>query len=197
MITLYWTPRTRAVRVHWMLEELGLDYELRRVDLDDPRSKADPGFLMASPMGKVPAIADAEARMCDSAAICLYLSDRYQDHARLAPPVDSPMRGRFLYWMFFTPSVLEPAMAEHFGEWEPKPQQHGWGDFPTMVKTLQAGLAHGPWLMGTDFSAADVMVGSSAHFLKTFGAVTDNAAIDAYVERCMERPAYQKAMAAE
>ena len=79
MIKLFWSPRTRATRVHWMLEELGEPYELVRIDLRDPASRSNPDFVAASPMSKVPAIDDGEVAMADSAAICMYLADRYPD----------------------------------------------------------------------------------------------------------------------
>ncbi len=196
MINLYWSPRTRAARALWMLEELGQPFEVTRIDIQDEKPKANPGFLMASPMGKVPAIVDGGVLLSESAAICMYLADRYPD-AGLAPAVDHTLRGRYLYWMTFTPGVLEPAMAEKFGGWEPKPFQHGWGDFDSMIKTLEAGLRAGPWILGDQFSAADVMIGSSANFLKMFGILPEASPINDYIDRCLERPAYQRVLARE
>lgn len=196
MITLYWCPRTRAARGLWMLEELGKPFEVKHIDIQDPESTADSGFRAASPMGKVPAIADGDVKLAESAAICMYLADRYPA-AALAPAIDDPVRGTYLYWMLFTPGVLEPAMAEKFGGWEPKPYQHGWGDYPSMIKTLEAGLEGREWILGDRFSAADVMLGSSANFLKMFGILPEGSPIDAYIERCLARPAYQRTLARE
>lgn len=196
MITLYWAPRTRAARALWMLEELGQPFEIKQIDIRDEKSTANPLFRTASPMGKVPAISDGDAYVADSAAICLYLADKYPD-AGLAPAVDDPARGAFLYWMMFTPGVLEPAMAEKFGGWETNKFQHGWGDYDSMIKTLEAGLQQGPWLMGEKFTAADVVVGASANFLKMFGILPEGSVIDAYIERCLARPAYQRTLARE
>jgi len=189
---LYWCPRTRASRAVWMLEETGLDYERVLVDLRSPGYSPPPDFLAASPMGKVPALEDGDARLADSAAICLYLADRYSPGV-LAPAPDEPTRARFLYWMFFAPGSMEPAMAEKMGGWQPNRGAHGWGDFDTMTRTLETALADGPWLMGERFSAADVMVGSTAAFMKMFGILPDSECIGAYVERCLERPAYRRA----
>ncbi len=194
MITLFWCPRTRAARALWMLEELGQPFEVKQIDIRDEDSKNNPMFRAASPMGKVPALMDDEVLISDSAAICLYLADRYAD-AGLAPAFDSPGRGRFLYWMMFTPGVLEPAMAEKFGGWETNKLSHGWGDFDSMIETLESGLKQGPWLMGESFSAADVVVGSSANFLKMFNILPDSPVIEAYIARCLERPAYQRTIA--
>ena len=100
---LYWCPKTRASRIVWMLEELDEPYERVLVDLSDKEAPRPAGFLEASPMGKVPALADGEVKMSESAAICLYVADRYSS-GKLAPTLDHPDRGRFLYWMMFTPA---------------------------------------------------------------------------------------------
>ena len=196
MITLFWCPRTRAARALWMLEELGQPFEVKQIDIRGDASKSNPMFRVASPMGKVPALMDGDVLVSESAAICLYLADRYPD-AGLAPAVDALGRGRFLYWMMFTPAVLEPSMAEKFGGWETNKFSHGWGDFDSMIKTLEGGLKQGPWLMGEQFSAADVVVGSSANFLKMFNVLPESPVIEAYIERCLARPAYQRTLARE
>lgn len=191
---LYWCPKTRAVRAVWMLEELGLPYERVLVDIRDESATPDAGFLAASPMGKVPALEDGEVRLAESAAICLYVADRYAG-GRLAPALDDPDRGRFLYWMFYTPAVIEPAMSEKFSGAAGNRFSSGWGDFPTMIATLEAGLAEGPYILGERFSAADVLLGSSAVFMRTFGVLPESKTLEAYADRCLERPAYQKAIA--
>lgn len=196
MIKLFWCPRTRAARALWMLEELGEPFEVRQIDIRDEKQKVAMDFRVASPMGKVPAIADGDVMLAESAAICMYLADKYPT-AGLAPAVDDLSRGNYLYWMTFTPGVLEPSMAEKFAGWEPNKFQHGWGDFDTMIRTLEAGLSNGPWILGSKFSAADVMLGSSAHFLKMFGILPESKVIEAYIERCLERPAYQRTLARE
>jgi glutathione S-transferase len=194
MMKLYWCPRTRASRAVWLLEEAGVEYGRVFVDFRDPASNSDTEFLAVSPMGKVPALRDGDVALAES--ISLYVADRYPE-AGLAPATDDPRRGVFLYWMFFAPGAMEPAMAEKVGGWEPNRGAHGWGDFDTMLKTLERGLADGPWLLGERFSAADVMVGSTAAFMRMFNILPDSAAIGAYVDRCLARPGYQRAMAME
>lgn len=189
---LFWCPRTRASRAVWMLEEAGLDYERVLVDLRNPDYRPDPDFMVTSPMGKVPALEDGHARLADSAAICLYVADRYAPGV-LAPLPDDPARGSFLYWMFFAPGSMEPAMAEKMGGWQPNRGAHGWGDFEIMTQVLEAAVKEGPWLLGNTFTAADVMVGSTAAFMQMFDILAESEAIEAYVERCLERPAYRRA----
>ena len=117
MITLFWCPQTRASRAMWMLNELGEPFETRKVDIRDPEHLDDDDFRRASPMGKVPALMDEAPNgtvyMADSSPICLYLADRYAP-GRLAPPIDDPSRGTFLFWMGYTPGAIEPAMMQKF-----------------------------------------------------------------------------------
>ncbi len=191
---LFWAPRTRASRIVWMLEELGVDYERVPVEIRKTENKTDdPEFAAASPMQKVPALADGDVRLAESAAIAMYLADRYRN-TDLAPLPDDPARGVYLYWMFFTPGVIEPAMAEKFSRTTPNPTQFGWGSFEIMLKTLRRGIKDKQWLLGDTFSAADVMVGSSTAFLKMFDMLPADPLLDRYVERCTERPAYKRAL---
>jgi glutathione S-transferase len=197
MITLFWCPQTRASRILWLLEEMDQPFEVRMIDIRKPEARAAPDFVAASPMGKVPALMDSGGqgvvRLADSAAIALYLADRYPS-AGLAPPVEDPSRGNYLYWMTFTPGVIEPAMMERFNNWEVSRATSGWGNFDAMIEVLERGLERGPWLLGERFSAADVLVGSSVYFMKAFGVLPDSAALQAYCERCLARPAYQIAL---
>jgi glutathione S-transferase len=198
MITLFWCPQTRASRILWLLEEMNEPFDVRLIDVRKPEAKGDPDFVAASPMGKVPAIMDTTpngvVHMADSASIGLYLADRYPASS-LAPSIDDPSRGQYLYWMTFTPGVIEPAMAEKFNNWEVSPTTSGWGNFGMMVEVLEQGLEGGQWLLGDRFSAADVMVGSSVYFMKLFGIFPESPVLAAYADRCLARPAYQKALA--
>ncbi|MCZ6554149.1 MAG: glutathione S-transferase family protein, partial [SAR324 cluster bacterium] len=162
----------------------------------DENQERDPEFALASPMGKVPALSDGDVHMAESAAICLYLADRYSG-GNLAPAVDNAARGRFLYWMMYTPAVVEPAMSEKFSGGKVNRFSNGWGDFDAMIETFEGGLGSGPWILGERFSAADVMLGSSAVFLRRFGLLPDSPVIEGYADRCEERPAYRKAESAD
>ena len=193
---LFWCPKTRAARAVWMLEELGEPYERVLIDIRDSGAPRDPDFEATSPMGKVPALVDGDVRLAESAAICLYLADRYASGA-LAPKLDDPDRGRFLYWMFYTPAVIEPAMSEKFSGKEPNRLSNGWGDFETMIDTLESGLGSSPWILGENFSAADVMVGSSVIFLRQFGILPESEELQAYADRCLARPGHEKAQSLE
>jgi glutathione S-transferase len=198
MITLFWCPQTRASRVLWLLGEMDEPFDVRLIDIRNPEAKQDPDFLASSPMGKVPAIMDTTpngvVRMADSAAIALYLADRYPASG-LAPAIDDPERGDYLYWMTYTPGAIEPAMMEKFNNLELSRASTGWGNYETVIGVLEAGLEEGPWLLGEVFSAADVLVGSSVYFMKMFGLLPESPVLEAYAERCLARPAYQQALA--
>ena len=192
---LYWCPNTRAIRAIWMLEELGVPYERVRVDIRDPAAKNDPAFRAVSPMGKVPALEDGTTRLWDSGAICAYLADQYPA-AGLAPRIGDPDRGRYLQWLMYTNSVIEPAMAERFANIAVN-AAHGWGSFDQMLELLRNGIAAGPWVLGARFSAADVLLGTSCRFLRTFKLVEADPVLDAYVARCAARPAFLRASGIE
>lgn len=189
---LYWAPQTRSTRALWMLEEAGLDYDMELVDIRAENRKDSAAFLAASPMGKVPAISDHDVAMSESAAICLYIADRYC-MGELAPALDDARRGKYLYWLMYTPAVIEPAMAEKFAGIEPNRGRNGWGDFAEMIRVFDEGLEGRNWILGDQFTAADVMLGSSAVFLRMFEMLPDTKNIGDYADRCLARPAFQKA----
>jgi glutathione S-transferase len=190
---LYWHPKTRAVRALWMLEELGVAYERVFIDIRDPAKKSDAAFRRISPMGKVPALEDGATRLCDSGAICAYLADQYPQ-AGLAPPIGTPDRGAYLQWIMFTNSTIEPAMAEKFSNAPVSTVAHGWGSWELMLGMLREGVNTGPWILGNTFSAADVLLGTSCHFMRQFKVLDNEPVLSAYADRCATRPAFQRAM---
>lgn len=193
---LYWCANTRAARAVWMLEEAGVPYERVTIEIRDPASKGNPAFRAVSPMGKVPALEDGPVRLWDSGAICGYIADQYPARG-LAPPIGSPDRGAYLQWLMFTNAVIEPAMGEKVGGLPANPLRNGWGSWDQMLATLRAGLEQGPWILGERFSAADVPLGMSCHFLRMFKMLSDEPILFAYADRCAARPAFQRAMALE
>jgi len=197
VIRLFWCPQTRALRALWLLEEAGVPYERIHIDIRDPKAKADPAFRAVSPQGKVPALEDGPARISDSGAICIYIADAYPQ-AQLAPSIGDPQRGAYLQWVMFTNSCIEPAMVERFQQLKPNPGVHGWGDFDSVIARLREGLQPGPWILGERFSAADVMLASAVRFMRLFKLIGDDETVlKDYAERCLARPAAQRALAAE
>ena len=144
-------------------------------------------------MGKVPALQDGDATMAEAAAICAYVAERYPD-AKLAPPVGDPLRAKYLYWLFFSPGCIEPTIVQLATKIEMNPVAAGWGDAQRVIDVLDAALQKGPWLLGENFSAADIVIGSGLNFgVRLFKMIPARPSFDAYLARCMARPAFQRA----
>ena len=110
MMKLYWSPRSRSFSALWLMEETGQPYERVLTDISKGAQKTAE-YLAINPMGKVPAIKDGEATLAEAAAICAYVAERYPQ-AKLAPPLGDPLRAKYLYWLFFGPGCVEPAMVQ-------------------------------------------------------------------------------------
>ena len=196
MMTFYWAPQSRAGRMFWALEEVEANYEVATVDFRSDPPVHPEGFTAASPLRKVPALRDGAVEMADSAAIALYLADRYAP-GRLAPALDDPDRGAFLTWLFYTPSVLEPAMVEKMADLPPRPQSYAWGNFDRALGAVEARLEGRDWLVGEAFSMADLMVSGTLQFMQIFGMLTPSSRQATWMERCFSRPAYAAGRARE
>ena len=109
---LYYAPQTRAGRPRWLLEELGVPYEIVPVDLAQGEHKK-PEYMKIHPHGAVPALADGDLVLFESAAICMYLADKYPEK-KLAPAVGTPARGLYYQWMIYTMATLEPPVVQIF-----------------------------------------------------------------------------------
>jgi glutathione S-transferase len=188
-IVLYHHPFSRASTCIWMLEEVGVAYELRHVDIMAGGQKS-PEILALNPMGKLPTLTDGELVVTEGAAIGLYLADRYA-YGTLAPKVDDPRRGTYLRWTLFAPSVIEPGATAKMSNWPAKDGQVGWGNYDAMLATMEHALA-GRFLLGDDFSMADVVFGGTLRYMLMFKMVEPRPVFTAYVERLNERPALQR-----
>lgn len=190
-ITLYHHPFSRAASIVWTLEEVGQPYDLRFVDIMKGGQKA-PEVVALNPMGKLPVLTDGDLVVTESAAISLYLADRYAS-GRLAPALDDPRRGTYLRWSLFSPSVIEPGMMAKTGGWEFKASQAGWGSFDSMIAAMHTAIADRDFILGDMFSIADVIFGGTARFMLQFGGLQATPALTAYAERLGQRPALQRA----
>lgn len=192
-ITLHHHPYSRAANVVWMLEELGVPYELAFVDLKAGEQKS-PAFRAINPMGKLPALVDGEVVLTETAAIALYLGDRYAA-GTLAPAFDDPARGTYLRWILFAPSVIEPGAMAHANKWEFRPGAAGWGTWEEMNDTIEGAVTTGPWLLGERYTMADTVFGGTVRWMLRFGMIEARPAVTAYAARLGERPANQRAAA--
>ncbi|WP_026608280.1 glutathione S-transferase family protein [Methylocapsa acidiphila] len=196
MIKLYWAPRTRSLRALWVLEEAGAPYERVRIDLAAGEQKSAE-FRAINPMAKVPALTDGALAVAESGAICAYVAEAHPD-AGLSPQRGHPARGRYLQWLFFSSGCIEPAFLTKFANVAVDPRMASFGDFDRVFDVLEAAVQPGPWLLGEKFTAADVMIGLDLHFgIDIFKLVPTRPVFRAYVDRCLARPALQRAKAIE
>src|SRR5262249_46731094 len=200
MIKLYHAPRTRSVRIHWLLEELGIPYTLETVDFVPPSTP----FAQRTPFGKFPAIEDGDVKMFESGAILEYILERY-GKGRLAPPPGppaaprgtggrppclrgvpcaeapaSPPMGNMAWHMMFRQDAdqLPGAMADY----------RGWA--LAALDVLERGLAGRDYLLGGELSGADIMMGYTVIVAKWLGLVDErHANVAGYLARLQERPA--------
>jgi len=192
MMQLYWSPRSRSFTALWLMEETGKPYDRVLTDISTGAQKR-PEYLAINPMGKVPALKDGEAVLAEAAAICAYVAERCPE-TELAPRLGDPLRARYLYWLFFAPGCIEPAMVQIATKIEMNPVAAGWGDAARVFDVLDAALAKGPWILGENFSAADVVIGSALNFsVRQFKMVPSRPSFDTYLARCVARPAFQRA----
>jgi glutathione S-transferase len=192
MMQLYWSPRSRSFSSLWLMEETGEPYERVLTDITTGAQKKLE-YLAINPMGKVPALKDGEASLAEAAAIAAYVAERYPK-AKLAPPLGDPLRAKYLYWLFFGPGCIEPAMVQIATKIEMNPAAAGWGDSERVIDVLDNALQKGPWILGENFSAADIVIGSGLNFaVRLFKMIPARPSFDAYIARCMARPAFQRA----
>jgi glutathione S-transferase len=196
-VIFYHNPRSRAQMVHWMLEEVGAPYRTIILDFDKGEHKT-PEFLAINPMGKLPTIIHRDTVVTETGAIIAYLADAFPD-ARLAPPPGDPRRGIWLRWLFFGAGCFEPALLDRMTQrTQPEPKAMvGHGSYEDVLVALGKMLDPGPYILGDQFSAADVYVGAELNWAMMFGApgLKGNPIFDAYVARLTDRPAYKRASA--
>jgi glutathione S-transferase len=191
LLLFYYAPRSRSGIVLWMLEELGVPYKMEMLSLKKGTHKS-PEYLAVNPMGKVPAIKHGETVVTEAAAICCYLADAFPA-AGLAPAIGDPDRGTYLRWMFFSPSCIEPAMADKAFQRPAVPASSvGYGDFDTVMNVLSKAVSRGDYVLGDRFSAADVVLGSTLRYGMMFGVIPKRPEFEAYAGRLASRPALQR-----
>lgn len=189
-ITLYHHPFSRAAGALWMLEEVGQPYELRFIDISAGEQK-QPELIALNPMGKLPTLTDGDAVVTESAAIGLYLADRYAP-GKLAPAFDDPRRAPYLRWSLFSPSVVEPALMAKLEGWTYRESAAGWGSYDSMILAMKSAL-RGDYVLGDKFSMADVIFGGTIRYMLMVKMLESDPVFTAYAERLSARPALQRA----
>ncbi|SHF27905.1 glutathione S-transferase [Modicisalibacter ilicicola DSM 19980] len=197
MITLYSYPNSRSLRVAWTLEELGLEYACRYVDLAAGGGQgAD--YLARHPDGKVPALQDGELTLFESAAICRYLAERYGEGRLL--PAEPERRAILDQWLFFIVSELEQPLWTQAKHKFALPQERrapaviptaAW-EFQRALAALQRGFDGEGWLLGDDFTIADILLGHTLSWAQSAKQPLP-AVLEDYRQRCNARPAREEA----
>lgn len=190
-VVFYTNPRSRGRIARWMLEEAGAPYRTEIVDYG-PMMKG-PDYLAINPMGKVPAIRHGDSVVTECAAICAYLADAFPD-AGLAPPCGQ--RGSYYRWLFFAAGPTESAVLNRALGFELKVDDQamaGYGNFASVMDTLEKALSGGGYIAGETFTAADVYLGSQINWGLQFGTMEARPGFADYVARLTGRPAYQRA----
>ncbi len=191
MLKLYHSPQTRSSRMVWLLEEIGVPYEIAYLDIR-AEGGAPESYRAIHPLKKVPALEHDGEIVTESAAICLYLSDAFPA-AGLGPRAGEAGRGAYLSWLAYYAGVIEPAlMVKAVGATGFSPLSAAWGDPDLMIKRLEDTLAAGPYVLGERFTTVDVLVGSTFQWAGRLLPKTD--AVEAYKARLMSRPAFLRSL---
>ncbi len=198
---LYYVPMTRALRPRWLLEELEIPYDLVRLDPSKGENRT-PAYLALNPTGHVPTLVDGGSVLYESAAMMLYLPDRFPDKG-LAPPIaNTADRAAYLKWIVYAVSEIEPGVHLQFQHGLRLPEEKrvpaiaAWGRERALaaLAPVRATLAGREFLVGDRFTAADVLMASLLGWARMLGIVDDPELV-AYVKRHMARPAAKRAHA--
>jgi glutathione S-transferase len=190
-IIFHHAPMSRSNIVSWMLEELGVPYEIKAMSLERSDQKK-PDYLAINPMGKVPAIEHKGVIITEAAAICAYLADEFPA-AKLSAPVGDTRRGLHFKWLFFAPVCLEQAIIDRLHNRALAPARaSSYGDYDTVMDTVAAAVETGPFLLGEQFTAADVVLGSTMQWGTMMKALPTRPEFTAYLGRLQRRPALQR-----
>ncbi len=194
-ITLYHASPSRSSIVLWMLEEIGEPYDIKLLKLSE-REQLKADYLKINPMGKVPALKHGDTVITEAAAICAYLADEFPQ-ANLNIPVGDTRRGLYFQWLFYNPSVLDPAMTDRAfpRKEEPRATALGYRNLDTVLDALEPAVTPGPFLLGERFTAADVVLGSGLRYGMMFKLIPERKSFGGYVARLAARAALQRAEA--
>jgi len=193
MLTLFHAPQSRSSRFIWLLEELAADYTIRYVGIPrrDGSGAADPAN--PHPDRKVPALNHDGALVTESAAIALYLTDLYPESG-VGPIVGSAGRAAYLTWLAYYAGVIEPVVTIHSaGLADNADLSRAFRGVKEMNGRVRDALDRGPFLLGDDFSAADLLLGSLGHFAR--GMLPAGDPVDRWLSGLSARPAFARALA--
>jgi glutathione S-transferase len=203
MITLYHCNAARSFRPLWMLEELGLAYDLKMLPFP-PRVFAK-DYLAINPLGTIPFMIDGDTRMSESSGICHYLGTRYGP-TPLAVNIEEPAYGAFLNWMYFSDATLTfpQTLVLRYTQLEPEERRNPqvatdyakW--FLGRLRAVEVATGKTDMLCADRFTAADISVGYALRLAENIGLAKDfGPNVAAYWQRLQARDGFQRAVAAE
>lgn len=199
-LTLHFAPNSRAGRVVWLLEELGLPYELNRMDFHPKDLKSD-DHRARHPLGRVPVLDDGDVRIFESGAIVDYILERHRNGG-LKPAVDAAEFPAYLQWFHYCEGMVMPpvnTIVVHTRILPPERRDEtvlGQAQrlLTRALAPVEEALEGRDYLIG-DFSGADIMLGHACYMSNRLGCVPEEYAnLKGYVERVAARPAFDKAI---
>ena len=213
MILVHHLNNSRSQRVLWLLEELGLEYEVKRYQRDAKTMLAPPELRQVHPLGKSPVISDGEQTIAESGAIVEYLVGKYGS-GRLVPAPGTPERLRYTYWLHFAEGTAMPPLVMKlvFDRMEKTPMPFFARPIarsiaarvkssfiqPNIDRNLdftEAELGKSDWFAGNDFTAADIQMSFPLEAAAVRGGLdASRPKLIAFLERIHARPAYQRAL---
>jgi len=212
MIIVHHLNNSRSQRILWLLEELGLDYEIKRYQRHPQTMLAPPELRAVHPLGKSPVITDGNLTLAESGAIVEYLADRH-GAGRLAPAPDSPERVRYLYWLHFAEGTAQPPsllklLFDRIKSGSPllvRPIARAIADralgsyvLPNIERNLdfmESELGKNEWFAGAQFSAADIQMSFPVEAYRARGGLDEKRPrLMRFLEKIHARPAYRRAV---
>lgn len=193
MLTLVHSPQSRSTRILWMLEETGLPYNVRYVTISRQDGSGAPDPNNPHPAKKVPVLIHDGRPIIESSAILIHLADMAPEK-NLLPPIGTAARGEALAWIATYAATFEPALLAQFaGVGDNAMLKRGIGSTETVFTMITDALAARPYIAGDHFTVADIMYADADFWMRTLMPPGD--AVDAYIKRCIERPARARAVA--
>lgn len=192
--TFFHAPNTRSSATLYLIEELGVPYDLHPLSFARQDHKAAE-YLAVNPLGKVPAIRRGGTVVTEQGAIALFLGDLFPETG-MCPEIGDPLRGELLRWLFFYGNCVEPAVLQKAMKWpDPPKSTAGYGSYDDTVAVVVGQLAKGPWFLGERFTVADGLWGPALGWLTRFGLFPATPEVAAYLDRLEARPATARARA--
>jgi glutathione S-transferase len=205
MYQLYYFPGNANLAAHMVLEEIGAPHELRLVDRTSGDHKS-PDYLRLNPHGRLPTLVDGDLVLFETAAICLHLIDHHAE-AGLAPKPGTAARAHFYKWLVYLTNTVQAEMLVYFypERWAAGAagatdvRRHAEAHLAEMLDRIETSLAaSGPYLLGPDFSAADLYLLMLGRWSRGFNRpARTRTHLGRLMEKVMARPAVQRAFAAE